>query len=446
MTTLPINLPSAPIATPEAVALLESQEDVLQTAVSTTLRQRLFHNHGRLMTPRRLPTASQEIVQDYLYYLRHADLPHLTNTVNNLANQGLGHLSALAVTDTLSATSYTLLQEANLLTPEITPHLDEYRRHFLHKYMQAREHITITSREYFYQNVGAALGKQVGQERDLRHELEEQRSQLTQERALLNSLLDSIPDLIFYKDINSVYLGCNDAFAKFAGRAETDLIGKTDFDLFPHDVATFFREQDVEMMTQQQARQNEEWVDYPDGRRVLLDTLKTPFYDADNNLLGLIGISRDITASYESQAELLRLGYVIEQSLDGTAVANLDGIVEFVNPAWAAMHGYTPDELISQHLSIFHTPEQLAQEVAPVNQQAISSGQPQRAEIGHVRKDGSTFPTLMTIGLLKGSDGSPIGLVASVQDISEQKAATAALRENQARLAQANQVIESSPA
>ncbi len=261
-----------------------------------------------------------------------------------------------------------------------------------------------------------------------------------QESALLTSLLDSIPDLIFYKDEAGVYLGCNTAFAQFTGRPVDGIVGKTDFDLFPEEVAVFFREQDTEMMAQGEARHNEEWVDYPDGRRVLLNTLKTPFYDADKNLLGLIGISRDVTATYQAQEELRRLGYVVEQSLDGTAVANLDGIVEFVNPAWAAMHGYTVDELIGQHLSVFHTPDQLANEVDPVNQRALASGQAQRAEIGHVRKDGVTFPTLMTIDLLRDENAQPIGLVAATQDITDRKEAERALQENQERLEEATRI------
>ncbi len=268
---------------------------------------------------------------------------------------------------------------------------------------------------------------------------------LRQERALLSSLLNSIPDLIFYKDVAGVYLGCNTAFAEFAGRSVADIVGKTDFDMFPHEVAAFFREQDLEMMAQGEPRHNDEWVDYQDGRRVLLDTLKTPFYDTDHNLLGLIGISRDMTATYRSQEELRRLGYVVEQSLDGTAVANMNGIVEFANPAWAAMHGYTVAELIGQHLSIFHTPEQLAQEVIPLNDMVLSTGQGQQTEVGHARKDGSVFPTLMTINVLRDDANNPVGLVAAAQDITERKAAEQSLRESQARLLQATQVVENSP-
>jgi PAS domain S-box-containing protein len=128
--------------------------------------------------------------------------------------------------------------------------------------------------------------------------------QRNQERNLLRALIDSIPDLIFFKDHESIYLGCNKAFEAFAGRSEKNLIGRTDLDLFPREVGEFFREMDRQMMAQRTARRNEEWVDYPDGRHVYLETLKTPFYDKDGNVLGLIGISRDITARNQAEQAL----------------------------------------------------------------------------------------------------------------------------------------------
>jgi len=118
---------------------------------------------------------------------------------------------------------------------------------------------------------------------------------LQEKQGLLRTLIDSAPDLIFYKDVKGVYLGCNKACAAFFGKTEEEVAGRTDFDLFPHDVACFFREMDRLMLAQEQARRNEEWVDYPDGRRVLFETLKTPYYDGEGRLIGLIGISRDIT-------------------------------------------------------------------------------------------------------------------------------------------------------
>lgn len=127
--------------------------------------------------------------------------------------------------------------------------------------------------------------------------------------SLLKSLINSIPDLIFYKDKNSVYLGCNKAFEAFSGIAEKDLIGLNDYNIFTIEVAELFTTMDMKMMEQGESRKNEEWVDYPDGKRVLLDTLKTPFYDAEENILGLIGISRDITERKNKEDDILYLSY-----------------------------------------------------------------------------------------------------------------------------------------
>lgn len=129
---------------------------------------------------------------------------------------------------------------------------------------------------------------------------------LKRQRALLYSLIDSIPDLIFYKDLKGVFLGCNPAFGKFVGFHRQDVVDKTDYDLFPKEMADFFREQDRLMLSTGRPRSNEEWVDYPDGRRVLLETLRTPYFGPYGEILGLVGISRDVTERKEMQEELKR--------------------------------------------------------------------------------------------------------------------------------------------
>jgi PAS domain S-box-containing protein len=126
---------------------------------------------------------------------------------------------------------------------------------------------------------------------------------LQHEQGLLRSLLDAVPDLIFYKDRHGVYLGCNTAFEAFVGRSARELAGRTDHDLYPADIADVLHAQDQQLLAQRAARRIEEWVTYPDGRRVLLDTLKTPFANDDGEVLGLIGVSRDITARTQADRE-----------------------------------------------------------------------------------------------------------------------------------------------
>lgn len=162
------------------------------------------------------------------------------------------------------------------------------------------------------------------------------------EHSLLRALLDSIPDLIFFKDSKSVYLGCNRAFEAFCGRTEKDLIGRTDLDVFPRDVAVFFRDMDRKMMTLNLPRRNEEWVDYPDGRRALLDTLKTPFYDQDGKLLGMIGISRDITEKRQAEEERKSLESQLQQAQKMEAIGQLaGGIAHDFNNILTAIIGYS---------------------------------------------------------------------------------------------------------
>ena len=136
---------------------------------------------------------------------------------------------------------------------------------------------------------------------------------LLRERSLLRCLIDSIPDLIFFKDRESVYLGCNKAFEGYVGLKEEEIVGRTDLDLFPREAGESFRDMDRKMLAEGRSWQNDEWIKYPDGRDVLLDTLKTPFFGADGQILGLIGISRNITSRKQAEKEIQALNTELEQ-------------------------------------------------------------------------------------------------------------------------------------
>ncbi len=127
---------------------------------------------------------------------------------------------------------------------------------------------------------------------------------LKQEQTLLRSLIDNIPDVIFYKDANGVYQACNSAMEEVVGRNKTEIIGVSDYELFPQDVAEVFREQDRLLMSQRKRRRIEEWVEYANGQRRLSDTLKTPLISAEGNLMGVIGISHDITERKQQEEAL----------------------------------------------------------------------------------------------------------------------------------------------
>lgn len=113
--------------------------------------------------------------------------------------------------------------------------------------------------------------------------------------ALLNNIIDESPDLVFYKDINGIMMGCNQALCRIIGMSKNEIIGRTDYDLFPREKAEHFIRRDGMIFRTNRPYKNEEWMVYPDGQKRKFEVYKAPFHDSDGNILGLIGISRDIT-------------------------------------------------------------------------------------------------------------------------------------------------------
>lgn len=113
--------------------------------------------------------------------------------------------------------------------------------------------------------------------------------------SLMQTIIDSAPDLIFFKDKRGILLGCNNAFCRIMGLTKDQIIGKRDLDIFPEEEARFYIEKDRVILQTRQPHRNEEWMTYPDGQRRKFEVYKGPLFDADDNLIGIVGISRDIT-------------------------------------------------------------------------------------------------------------------------------------------------------
>jgi len=112
---------------------------------------------------------------------------------------------------------------------------------------------------------------------------------------LLNNLIDESPDLIFYKDTNGIMIGCNQAICNILGMTKEEVIGLSDHELFPREKAEHFIRRDNLIFRTNKPYKNEEWMVYPDGHKRKFEVYKAPFHDSDGKILGLIGISRDIT-------------------------------------------------------------------------------------------------------------------------------------------------------
>lgn len=259
---------------------------------------------------------------------------------------------------------------------------------------------------------------------------------LIREKLLLRCVIDSIPDLIFFKDPDSVYIGCNRAFEQYAGCPESALTGRTDFDLFDRETAEFFREKDLAMQKKGTACHNEETVTYPDGRKVMLDTLKTIFYDDEGKKLGLVGISRDITERKQMEDALRELGIynrtLIEASIDPLVTISHDGRIADVNAATEKITGCSRTELIGTDFSDYFTePDKAREGYRQVFVDGIVNEYP--LEIRH--RDGHVTPVQYNAIVYHGSDGSVDGVFAAARDITERRQVENALRQANRKLA-----------
>ncbi|HEX5337754.1 MAG TPA: PAS domain S-box protein [Gallionella sp.] len=126
---------------------------------------------------------------------------------------------------------------------------------------------------------------------------------LAMQDARLRTLVNTIPDFIWLKDVGGVYLACNPAFERFVGE-DTKIVGKTDFDLLPREQADAARANDRLAITAGGPRTSAEWLPAPDGQPVLMETTKAPMFDQQGALIGVLGIARDITAHYRANEQL----------------------------------------------------------------------------------------------------------------------------------------------
>jgi PAS domain S-box-containing protein len=117
-------------------------------------------------------------------------------------------------------------------------------------------------------------------------------------------IIDTIPDLLWLKDADGVYLACNPRFEEFFGAPEAEIIGRTDYDFVSKELSDAFRMYDKKAATARKTLVNEEWVTLADGKEILLETTKAPLIDDDGSLAGVMGIGHDITERHEAAQKI----------------------------------------------------------------------------------------------------------------------------------------------
>ena len=134
--------------------------------------------------------------------------------------------------------------------------------------------------------------------KDLENEVfqrERTQLELAERTALLRSFIDASPDLIYYRNADGVFSGCNRAMEELTGKKEHQLVGLSPWDVYSKEIAQPIVDTDQKVFTDNQAITYEQWLEYPDGRKHYFELRKVPFYSKDGRHLGLVGFGRDIT-------------------------------------------------------------------------------------------------------------------------------------------------------
>jgi PAS domain S-box-containing protein len=258
---------------------------------------------------------------------------------------------------------------------------------------------------------------------------------LADQRALLASLVDSIPDIVFYKDLDGVYFGCNPAFEAFVGRPRDEIIGRSDIELFEPELAAFFRMNDQRALESGTLKHNDEWITYPNGRRALLDTLKTPYRGPNGELLGVLGISRDVTERKQIEDALrTERGLFVGGPtivFKWRAAGHNDWDVAYVSPNVHPQLGYPPEELMSGRMrypELVH-PEDIARVFRELDENFAEGREHFEQEYRLRHRDGSYRWVYDFTTVVRDENGHVTEMNGYVLDMTARRAAEEALRE-----------------
>jgi PAS domain S-box-containing protein len=258
------------------------------------------------------------------------------------------------------------------------------------------------------------------------------REALASSEARLRTLLNTIPDLVWLKDPDGVYLACNPRFERLYGACEADILGKTDADFVPIELAEFFREKDRAAIATGGPSVNEEWVTYAqDGHRELLETIKTPVFDSKGALLGVLGIARDITERKRVEQAVrdseTRYRSLLEMAPFPAVLSRVrDGILLYGNHRAELQYGIRREQGMGQAAdSFYETPADRARFIELMRKE----GHVDDLEVRMRSMDGHPFWALVSASIVEFENEPAI--FAAINDISARKEMEATLREQE---------------
>jgi two-component system, NtrC family, sensor kinase len=232
-------------------------------------------------------------------------------------------------------------------------------------------------------------------------------------------ILNSISDPIFVKDRQHRLILVNNAECKLAGHTQDELLGKTDYDFFPKEQVDVFWEKDECVFETGEENINEEQINDTAGECRTIVTKKTLLTDARGNNF-IVGIINDITKRKQAEEEIRKLSRAVKQSPSSVVITDLKGTIEYVNPKFTHVTGYSFEESIGRNPRILKSGEKSPEEYRDI-WQTITSGKEWRGEFHNRKKNGELYWEYASISPIKNSDGVITHFVAVKEDITERK-------------------------
>ncbi|CAK0749758.1 two-component system, sensor histidine kinase and response regulator [Gammaproteobacteria bacterium] len=261
----------------------------------------------------------------------------------------------------------------------------------------------------FYQNHQSVVFRR-------EHAIQSERTRALQ---LLNAIAEGSTDPISAKDTEGQFLLFNREAARLIGCQPEDVLGQDASAIFPPEQAERIKLDDQRVMAANQVLSFQEELTTVAGKRIFLST-KGPLHDANDKVIGIFSISRDITARKTAEDQLRKLSLAVEQSPESIVITDLDARIEYVNEAFVRSTGYTRAEVIGQNPRILKSGKTPLETFTSL-WWTLTNGQPWKGEIYNQRKDGSEFVEFAIIIPIRQPDGRITHYVAVKEDITEKK-------------------------
>ncbi|MDU0459153.1 MAG: PAS domain S-box protein [Geobacteraceae bacterium] len=258
----------------------------------------------------------------------------------------------------------------------------------------------------------------------------------TAHNLFLQEVMDAIPNPVYYKDTNGVYLGCNAAFKAFFGKTTAEIIGHTLQDIMSENYGEVSSRKEHDILDSGRSDRYETQLVRSDGmiRNILVS--KAPFSNSDGTLAGVVGAFVDITEQRRMDEQIRKMSRAIEQSPATIVITDVNGVIEYVNPKFCQSTGYSAEEAIGNNPSVLKSGEMPAEGYANL-WKTISSGKEWRGEFRNKRKDGSLYWEFASISPLFDKNGGITGFLAVKEDITARKADEAELARSRMELEKA---------